>query len=141
MEKNQPHIIDLPKICDPRGNLTFVQEGREVPFKIARAYWIYDVPAGEERGGHSHRNLHQLLVAVGGSFDVNITDGFTRRTITLNRPFKGLYLPPGIWRDITNFSSGGVCLSLVDDFFSEEDYVRDFEDFMALAQARGPIIN
>lgn len=140
MEKEQPQIIDLPKICDPRGNLTFVEESVHVPFAIARAYWIYDVPAGEERGGHSHHQLHQLLVAVSGSFDVNVTDGFARRTYSLNRPFQGLYLPPGIWSDITNFSSGGVCMSLVDQPFSEEDYVRDFDVFMALAQARGPIM-
>lgn len=140
MEYNQPLIIDLPKICDPRGNLTFVEEGIHVPFQIARAYWIYDVPAGEERGGHSHISLHQLLVAVSGSFDVNVTDGFARRTYPLNRPFQGLYLPPGIWSDITNFSSGGVCMSLVDQPFCEEDYVRDFDAFMALAQANGPIM-
>lgn len=140
MDNLQPHIIDLPKICDPRGNLTFVEGGRHLPFSIARAFWIYDVPAGEERGGHSHLELHQLLVSVGGSFDVNVTDGFTRRTYTLNRPFKGLYIPPGIWSDIANFSSGGVCLSLVDDYFREEDYIRDFGAYMALAREHGPIM-
>ncbi|MCM1164140.1 MAG: FdtA/QdtA family cupin domain-containing protein [Muribaculaceae bacterium] len=140
MENPQPHIIALPKIFDPRGSLTFVEGGGLIPFNIARAYWIYDVPAGEERGGHSHIDMQQLLVATGGSFDVNVTDGFSSRTFTLNRPFEGLYIPQGIWRTITNFASGSVCLSLVNLPFYEEDYIRDFDEFMKLAALRGPII-
>lgn len=140
MEKNGPQIITLPKIFDPRGSLTFVEGGRHVPFDIMRAYWIYDVPAGEERGGHSHIDMHQLLIATGGSFDVNVTDGFSERTFTLNRPFEGLYIPPGIWRTITNFASGSVCLSLVNLPYYEEDYIREYDEFLKRARENGPII-
>ena len=140
MEKNKPQIITLPKICDPRGNLTFVEGERHMPFEIARAYWIYDVPAGEERGGHSHHQMHQLLVATSGSFDVTVTDGFTTRRFTLNRPFEGLYIPPGIWRTLENFASGSVCLSLVSILYDEADYIRDYEEFKRNAAEHGPII-
>lgn len=136
----KPQIIQLPKIHDLRGNLTFVQGGSTVPFELKRAYWIYDVPAGEERGGHSHHEMSQLLVAVGGSFDVNISDGYSWRSFTLNRPFEGLFIPPGIWRTLDNFSSGAVCLSLVSNEFTEDDYVRDYEDFKRLSQLREPIL-
>jgi len=136
----KPHIVQLPKIHDPRGNLTFVQNGAEIPFELHRAYWIYDVPAGEERGGHSHKAMSQLLVAVGGSFSVNICDGFSWRTFTLNRPFEGLFIPPGIWRTLDNFSSGAVCLSLVSTCYDEDDYIRDFEEFKRLSQSRRPVL-
>ena len=136
----RPQLVQLPKIHDPRGNLTFVQSGKEVPFAIRRAYWIYDVPAGEERGGHSHREMAQLLVAVGGSFNVNISDGHNWRTYTLNRPFEGLFIPPGIWRTLDNFSSGAVCLSLVSNDYTEDDYIRDYEKFRAEAISRKPRI-
>jgi hypothetical protein len=137
----KPTIITLPKICDPRGNLTFVQDNDQLPFSIARTYWIYDVPAGAERGGHSHHRLQQLLVAASGSFNVNISDGFTEMTYSLNRPYEGLYLPPGIWRGIDNFASGSVCLSIVNMPYEEEDYVRDFDEFLALAKKKGPVIS
>ncbi len=140
MDWTKPAIISLPKICDPRGNLTFVQDGDQVPFHIARAYWIYDVPAGEERGGHSHHDMRQLLIATSGSFSVNLTDGFVTVTHTLNRPFEGLYIPPGIWRTIDNFASGSVCLSLVSMEYDESDYVREFDEFLALAEKKGPVI-
>ena len=140
MDFTKPGIIQLPKIHDPRGNLTFVQNGKEIPFDLCRAYWIYDVPAGEERGGHSHVAMKQLLVAVGGSFNVNVCDGFNWRTYTLNRPFEGLFIPPGIWRTLDNFSSGAVCLALVSNAYDESDYVREFEEFKRLAQNRGPIL-
>lgn len=136
----KPTIITLPKIYDPRGNLTFVQDNDQLPFSIARTYWIYDVPAGAERGGHSHHRLQQLLVAVSGSFNVNISDGFSYRTYTLNRPFEGLYIPPGIWGWIDNFASGSVCLTIADMPYDEEDYVRDFNEFLELAQKKGPVI-
>src|SRR4051812_2674249 len=105
-------ILDLPKVADARGNLTFVEGSRHVPFDIRRVYYLYDVPGGAERGGHSHKALHQVLIALGGSFDVVLDDG--RRCVrqTLNRSFSGLYIPPMIWREIDNFSSGSVCLVL-----------------------------
>ena len=126
-------IIPLPRIQDPRGNLTFAQSDIQIPFNLHRAYWIYDVPEGEERGGHSHHQMQQMLVAVAGSFNVNVCDGKNWRTFTLNRPFEGLYIPPGIWRTLDNFSSGGVCLSLVSTPFEESDYIRDFEEFKRIA--------
>ena len=135
-----PKIVKLPRIHDPRGNLTVAQGGVEVPFDIKRAYWIYDVPAGEERGGHSHHAMAQLLVAVGGSFSVNVCDGYNWRTFMLNRPFEGLFIPPGIWRTLDNFSSGAVCLSLVSTDYDEADYIREFEEFKRLALGRPPVL-
>ena len=134
-----PGIVTLPKIHDPRGNLTFVQGGAQVPFGMRRCYWIYDVPAGEERGGHSHHEMSQLLVAVGGSFDVNLFDGFSWRTFTLNRPFEGLFIPPGFWRTLDNFSSGAVCLSIVSTDYSESDYVRDLDEYRRLMAGAAPV--
>lgn len=139
-DENSPRIVKLPRIHDPRGNLTFVQGGQGVPFQLRRAYWIYDVPAGEERGGHSHRAMWQLLVAVGGSFSVNVCDGYSWRTYMLNRPFEGLLIPPGIWRTLDNFSSGAVCLSLVSTEFEEADYIRDFDEFKRQALSRQPVL-
>ena len=135
---SRPGIIQLPRIHDPRGNLTFVQPGTPIPFNLARAYWIYDVPAGEERGGHSHIEMSQLLVAVGGSFNVNLCDGHSWRTYTLNRPFEGLFIPPGIWRTLDNFSSGAVCLSLVSNEYTEADYIYDYDTFLRDAVKRAP---
>ncbi len=124
----RPHIIELPRIYDPRGNLSFVQNGDAfLPFKIERVYWTYDVPAGEERGGHSHKRLHQLLLAVNGSFNVNIFDGRKWEQWHMNRPNKGLYIPPGYWRTLDNFSSGSVCLVLASLPYDEEEYIRDFD--------------
>lgn len=137
---DRPQLLKLPRIHDPRGNLTLVQGGEGVPFAIRRAYWIYDVPAGEERGGHSHHEMSQLLVAVGGSFNVNVCDGYSWRTFMLNRPFEGLFIPPGIWRTLDNFSSGAVCLSLVSTDYEEADYIRDFEEFKRLALERHPVL-
>ena len=136
----KPEILNLPKIHDPRGNLTFVQSGVQIPFDIRRCYWIYDVPAGEERGGHSHHGMSQLLVAVGGSFDVNLFDGTSWRRFTLNRPFEGLFIPPGIWRTLDNFSSGAVCLSIVSNDYDEADYVREFDDYCRLREGKEPIL-
>lgn len=122
-------IITLPRISDPRGNLTFVEQTRHIPFDIKRVYYLYDVPGGESRGGHAHRALEQFIVAAAGSFEVSITDGQERETVTLNKPFEGLYVPRMVWRDIQNFSSGAVCLVLASDYYDENDYVRDFEIF------------
>ena len=132
MDRTKPIVITLPKICDPRGNLTFVENGRYVPFDIARAYWVYDVPAGEERGGHSHHKAEELIIATGGSFNVNLFDGIETRTYTLNRPFEGLYVPPGYWRTLDNFASGSVCMVLTSTAYNEADYVRDYDEFMEL---------
>lgn len=132
----KPRIIQLPKICDPRGNLTFVQDSDGIPFNIERVYWTYDVPSGESRGGHSHREAQELVVAVSGSFNVNIFDGEDWSTYQLNRPFQGLYIPAGYWRTLDNFASGSVCLVMTSTIYSEDDYVRDYEEYKRMA-ARG----
>ena len=123
-------LIDLPKISDARGNLTFIEGGRHIPFDIARVYYLYDVPSGAARGGHAHRRLSQLLIASSGSFDVTLDDGREKKTIHLNRPFQGLLICPYIWREIDNFSSGSVCMVMASDFYDESDYFRQYEDFL-----------
>ena len=123
-------IIELPKICDPRGNLTFIEGGRHVPFPIARVYYVYDVPGGSERGGHAHKELKQLIVAMSGSFDIVLDDGRVKRRYHLNRSYYGLYLPPMVWREIDNFSSGSVCMVLASDVYREDDYFRDRRVFL-----------
>lgn len=128
----KPKLINLPKIYDPRGNLTFVQNDDQIPFEIARAYWTYDVPAGEARGGHSHHVAEELVVATSGSFNVNLFDGACWSTYTLNRPFTGLYIPPGYWRTLDNFASGSVCMVLTSTKYDENDYIRDFVEYMKL---------
>ena len=134
-----PRILQLPRIHDPRGNLTFAQGGAQLPFDLKRAYWIYDVPAGEERGGHSHHEQMELVIAVVGSFSVNLFDGFSWKTYMLNKPFEGLLIPSGVWRTLDDFSSGSVCLVLTSNYFDEADYVRDFDEFRHLALERGPL--
>lgn len=124
------NIIELPKILDPRGNLTFIEGGRHIPFDISRVYYLYDVPGGAERGGHAHKELHQLIVAMSGSFDVIIYDGSERKRFHLNRSYQGLYLCPMIWREMDNFSSGSVCMVLASDFYIESDYYRDQKEFL-----------
>lgn len=123
--------IELPKISDARGNLTFIESGRQVPFDFKRAYYLYDVPGGASRAGHAHKTLHQFLIAMSGSFDVLLDDGREQQIFHLNRSYYGLYIPPLLWREIDNFSSGSVCLSLVSDFFDESDYFRDYTEFRA----------
>jgi oxalate decarboxylase/phosphoglucose isomerase-like protein (cupin superfamily) len=125
------HLISLPKIADARGNLTMIESTQHVPFAIERVYYLYDVPAGESRAGHAHKELHQLFVAVSGSFDVILDDGVTRKTVHLNRPFQGLYVCPMIWREVDNFSSGSVCLVLASHHYDESDYYRDYENFLS----------
>lgn len=122
-------IIDLPKIIDTRGNLTFIEEHRHVPFPIQRVYYLYDVPGGAERGGHAHKALHQLIIAMSGSFDVILDDGHARQRFHLNRSYYGLYVCPMIWRELDNFSSGSVCLVLASNLYDEDDYYRDYEQF------------
>ncbi|MFM8733674.1 MAG: sugar 3,4-ketoisomerase [Pirellulales bacterium] len=122
-------IIELPKIADPRGNLTFVEGGHHVPFDISRVYYVYDVPGGSERGGHAHRVLHQFIVAISGSFDVVLDDGTVRQRFHLNRSYYGLYVCPMIWRELDNFSSGSVCLVLASDRYDESDYIRGYDAY------------
>ena len=122
-------IINLPKIHDPRGNLTFIEGTKHIPFDIKRVYYLYDVPGGAERGGHAHKDLHQIIIAIAGSFDVVINDGSDMQRFHLNRSYFGLYVCPMIWRELDNFSSGSVCLVLASDYFSEADYIRDFTQF------------
>jgi dTDP-4-dehydrorhamnose 3,5-epimerase-like enzyme len=132
-------IIELPRITDPRGNLTFLESGEQVPFEIARVIYLYDVPGGEMRGGHAHRELEQLIIAVAGSFDVVVDDGTQRERFSLNRSYHGLYVPPMIWREMDNFSSGSVGLVLASHVYDESDYYRDHDAFAQAAAARpGP---
>ncbi len=128
-------IIDLPKIVDTRGNLTFVEEGVHIPFCIRRVYFTYDLPAGTTRGGHAHKELHQFIIATTGSFDVSLRDGVSEATYHLNRPYLGLYICPMIWRELSNFSSGSVCLVLASHYFSEDDYYRDYSEYCAAVAA------
>ncbi len=126
----QCEILELPRINDPRGNLTFIEGGNHVPFNIARTYYLYDVPGGAERGGHGHKELSQFIIAMSGSFDVHLDDGQDKVSYHLNRSYYGLYVPPMIWREIDNFSSGSVCLVLASTKYEESDYYRNYEDFV-----------
>ena len=127
-------IIELPIISDPRGNLSFIEGGRHIPFDIKRIYYLYDVPGGATRAGHAHKTLHQLLVAMSGSFNVTLDDGRERRNFHLNRSYYGLYIYPMVWREIDNFSSGSVCMALASDFYEETDYYRDYEEFLRVVR-------
>lgn len=122
-------LISIPKIEEPRGNLSVI-ENDCIPFEMKRVYYLYDVPSGAERGGHAHKNLKQFLIALSGSFDVVLNDGKEKQTITLNKPFEGLLINPGIWRELNNFSSGSVCLVIASAVFDEGDYIREFEEFL-----------
>jgi WxcM-like, C-terminal len=126
---DQCKIIDLPKITDPRGNLTFIEGARHVPFDIKRVYYLYDVPGGAERGGHAHKNLHEFIIALSGSFDVVLNDGIEKKRFHLNRSYYGLYVCPMVWRELDNFSSASVCMVLASAPFEESDYYRDYDKF------------
>jgi dTDP-4-dehydrorhamnose 3,5-epimerase-like enzyme len=127
-------IIDLPKIADARGNLTFLEENRHVPFPIKRVYYLYDVPGGETRGGHAHRQLEQFIIAASGSFDVVLDDGMGRVKYSLNRSYYGLLIPRMVWRELENFSSGSVCLVLASEYYDPDDYYYSYEDFIQAAR-------
>jgi dTDP-4-dehydrorhamnose 3,5-epimerase-like enzyme len=130
MNKETCRIISLPKIADPRGNLTFIEGEGHVPFPIRRVYWIYDVPGGEMRGGHAYRTNSELIIAVSGSFDVVTDDGTDRETHSLNRSYYGLYIPAGHWRELVNFSTNSLCLVLASGAYEESDYIRNHESFI-----------
>lgn len=134
MTQSQCRIIELPKILDRRGNLTFIEQQIHVPFDIARVYYLYDVPGGESRGGHAHKKLQQFIVAASGSFSVITHDGQEEQRFFLNRSYYGLYIPTMTWRELDNFSSGSVCLVLASELYDPEDYIRDFDEFKKLAQ-------
>lgn len=124
-------LIDLPKISNPQGNLTFVEQGNHIPFDIQRVYYLYDVPGGSKRGGHAHKGLHQLIIAMSGSFDIVIDDGHRKKRYHLNRSYFGLYICPMIWRELDNFSSGSVCMVLASNLYDESDYYRDYNEYLA----------
>lgn len=125
-------IISLPKITDPRGNLSFIEELAHFPFEIKRAYWVYDVPGGETRGGHAFKVQHEMIIAISGSFDVVIDDGERRKVISLNRSYYALYIPSGIWREMENFSTNSLAMVLSSTQFAEDDYVRDYEFYKTI---------
>lgn len=131
----KPAIIDIPKVHDPRGNLSFIESDAQVPFGIERVFYLYDVPADSERGGHSHHDAWQFLIAVAGSFDVVLDNGFEKRRHTLNRPYRGLLIPPGYWRTMDNFSSGSVCMVVTNIKYNEADYIRDYDEFLRISHA------
>jgi hypothetical protein len=131
-------IIELPKIADVRGNLSFIEGGKHVPFDIRRVYYLYDVPGGSERGSHAHKSLHQFIVAMSGSFDVLLDDGARQGRFHLNRSHYGLYVCPMMWRLLDNFSSGAVCMVLASAAYDAADYIRDYDDFLAAAKAGPP---
>lgn len=127
-------IIDIPKITDPRGNLAVI-EGDTIPFKMERIYYLYDVPSTSHRGGHAHKELRQLIVALSGSFDVVLDNGTEQKTVTLNKPDKGLLIPTMVWRELENFSSGSVCMVVASMEFDEDDYIREYDDFKSLTSS------
>lgn len=125
-------ITELPRHLDRRGNLSVVENGINIPFDMKRVFFIYDVPGGESRAGHAHHTLYQFIIAVGGSFTVHLDDGYTRESIMLNKPYEGLLVAPGTWSHLVDFSSGAVALVLASDFYDEEDYIRDYDEFLRL---------
>lgn len=128
-------IVELDKHhSDRKGNLTVVENGVTLPFDVKRVYYLYDVPGGESRGSHAHKKLEQLIIAASGSFTVTLDDGQNKRTFFLNRPYQGLYVKPGLWRDLEDFSSGAVCMVLASDIYKKEDYIRDYEEFLKYKQ-------
>ena len=131
-ELNEPEIIHLPKILDARGNLSFAENFKQIPFEIKRIYWLYDVPGGECRGGHAYRENEELIIALSGAFDVTIDDGKEKRTYTLNRSYYGLYIPKGLWREIENFSSNAFALEFGSTAYNELDYIRNYDEFITL---------
>lgn len=124
-------ILHFPKIENRAGNITPVENNKQVPFGVKRVFYLYDIPGGEDRGAHSHKECHQLLIAASGSFDIFLDDGVSKRTVTLNRPYLGLHIPPGIWAAEQNFSSGSICLVFASELYKENDYIRNYSDYLA----------
>jgi len=133
MSVKDSEIIQFPRIQDHRGNLTFVENSRQIPFDIKRVYYLYDVPGGSSRAAHGHKNLRQIMIAMSGSFDVTLDDGFEKKKYHLNRSYFGLYIPSMIWRDLDNFSSGAVSMVLASEYYDESDYYRNYDDFISEA--------
>ena len=127
-------VIELPKNHSKKGNITAVNNLQEIPFEVKRVYYLYDIPGGESRGGHAHKKLHQLIIAVSGSFDITVDDGNIKRTYFLARPYMALYLPAGLWREINNFSSGSICLVLASQEYEPDDYIRDYQKFRKMKE-------
>jgi hypothetical protein len=136
-KQEECRLIDLPRIGDPRGNLTFIEENNHIPYDIKRVFYLYDVPGGENRAGHALKNCYQFIIAVNGSFNVTVDDGGKRTVFQLNRSYYGLHVPPLVWREIDNFSSGSVCLVFASEFYNENDYYRDYEDFLKAVRGEG----
>ena len=132
MALDKVKIIELPKICDPRGNLSFIEGDNHIPFKIERTYWIYDVPGGENRGGHAFIQTEEFIIALSGSFDVIVDDGFNKRTFTLNRSYYGLYIPNGLWRELNNFSTNSLALEFASTEYDPADYIRDYGEYLKM---------
>lgn len=129
-------LIELPKILDPRGNLTFIEGNRHIPFEIRRVFYLYDVPTGADRGAHAHKKLHQFLICLSGSFDVSLDDGVQKKVVHLNRPWKGLHIPPMIWAAEINFDPGSICLVFASDMYDESDYFRDYGVYLKAVASR-----
>ena len=136
MGLNDCMIVDLPKIADPRGNLTFIETNNHIPFDFKRVFYLYDVPGGAMRAGHALKTCHQFIIAATGSFDVLLDDGVERKRYQLNRSYYGLYVCPMVWRELDNFSSGAVCLVLASEMYSEADYYREYNDLLAALRGR-----
>lgn len=123
-------VIKLPKIHNRAGNITPIENLKNIPYEVKRVYYLYDVPGGESRGGHAHKKLYQLIISASGSFDILINDGINEKVVSLNRPYFGLYIIPGIWRELLNFSSGAICLVLASHHYDENDYIREYQQFL-----------
>jgi dTDP-4-dehydrorhamnose 3,5-epimerase-like enzyme len=138
MAVEQCRIIELPKITDPRGNLSFIEGGRHIPFEIKRVFYLYDVPGGETRAGHANKRTEQFIIAASGSFDVVVDDGNERRTFLLNRSWRGVYVPAMVWRELVNFSSAAVCLVLASEYYDADDYCRGYQEFLTVIGVKNP---
>ena len=134
MKLNELQLVELPKFCDPRGNLSFAEQNNHIPFPIKRTYWIYDVPGGESRGGHAYKKTDEFIIAISGSFDVTVDDSLEKKTFTLNRSYFGLYIPNGLWRTMENFSTNSLALEFADTKYDRRDYIEDFQAYKKMKE-------